>query len=95
MGVFLFIIIIVGLVTFGEVVTKWLEQGASRPQIDPGREGEVARLREQVESLSARVDRLSEEQRFMTRLLESRPPGSSLPTSGEPRSERTDPPGGG
>lgn len=70
MGVFLFIIVIVGLVTCGEVVSKALDQRAARPAIDPGRDAEVSQLRDQVESLASEVARLTEEQRFMTRLLE-------------------------
>jgi len=70
MSVFFFIIVIVGLVTCGEVVTKFLERGSARPVIDPARETEVGQLREQVEDLTSQVERLSEEQRFMTRLLE-------------------------
>ena len=86
MSVFLFIIIIVGLVTFGEVAQKYLEGGAKKPTLDPARDEEVARLREQIATLSDQVDRLSEEQRFLTRLLEGTPPGT-LP-SGESRSGR-------
>lgn len=85
MSVFIFIIIIVGLVTFGEVASKWLEAGGRPPQLEPGREEEeMARLREQVALLADQVDRLSEEQRFMTRLLESGPP-VGRPSSGESR----------
>jgi len=86
MGVFFFIIIIVGLVTFGEVASKWLEQGTTRQALDPGEEDEVSRLREQVSLLADQVDRLSEEQRFMTRLLEASAPGRALPGTGESRS---------
>jgi hypothetical protein len=66
MSVFIFIIIIVGLVTCGEVLTKWLDRGGSQPQVGPGNEAEIAHLREQ-------------EQRFMTRLLEDRPEATPLP----------------
>ncbi len=81
MSVFLFIIVIVGLVTCGEVVTKFLEQGRARarPAIDPGGDAALAELREQVSLLSDQVDRLTEEQRFLTRLLESAPAGIRLP----------------
>lgn len=77
MSVFIFIIMIVGLVTCGQVVTKYLERGSARPAIDPARDVEVGQLREQVEYLAAQVERLSEEQRFMTRLLEDSPPGAA------------------
>ena len=79
MSVFIFIIIIVGLVTCGEVLTKWLEHGGSQPQVGPGNEAEIAHLREQVLLLSEQVDRLTDEQRFMTRLLEDRPDATPLP----------------
>lgn len=78
MSVFLFIIVIVGLVTAGEVVSKALDQRNVRPPIEPAGEAEVARLRDQVESLSTEVQRLTEEQRFMTRLLESSTTGPAV-----------------
>jgi len=70
MGVFFFIIVIVGLVTGGEIVSKYLDQRAAPPVLPPGNEAEVTQLREQVEYLASQVERLSEEQRFMTKLLE-------------------------
>jgi len=85
MSVFAFIIIIVALVTFGEVASKWF---AARPQptpVEPGRDDEIERLREHVALLANQVDQLSEEQRFMTRLLEGgglagrAPPDESRP----------------
>lgn len=82
MSVFVFIIIIVGLITFGEVASKWFEARPARPEVEPGAdpEEEVERLREHVALLADRVERLTEEQRFMTRLLETsgraRPPPS-------------------
>jgi len=89
MSVFFFIIVIVGLVTCGEVVTKFLERGSGRPALDPGRDAEVGQLRDQVESLATQVERLSEEQRFMTRLLEGSPEGTAR-GSGPQTQERTD-----
>ncbi|MFV1988517.1 MAG: hypothetical protein ACC682_14645 [Gemmatimonadota bacterium] len=76
MGVFFFIIIIVGLVTGGEIVSKYLDRRAAPPVIGPAGDGEVTQLREQVEYLTSQVERLSEEQRFMTKLLEGSPGGS-------------------
>lgn len=70
MSVFFFIIVIVGLVTGGEIISKYLDQRAQQPAVSPGQDTEVARLREQVDYLAGEVERLSEEQRFMTRLLE-------------------------
>jgi len=78
MSVFIFIIVIVGLVTCGEVVSKALDHRTARPAIDPGRDVEVSQLREQVESLASEVARLTEEQRFMTRLLEGSGSGSAV-----------------
>ncbi len=86
MGVFFFIIVIVGLVTFGEVASKWLETGASRKVLEPGRDDELTALREHVSQLADQVDRLTEEQRFMTRLLESGSSGTALPGTTESRS---------
>lgn len=80
MSVFIFIIIIVGLVTFGEVASKYLEGGGS-PQLGSGDDEEVAALREQVALLADQVDRLTEEQRFLTRLLEAGPDQAGSPSN--------------
>lgn len=42
---------------------------------NPELEGEVTRLREELDRLSVQVDRLSEEQSFMVRLLAEGEPG--------------------
>jgi len=60
MTVFAFIIIIVGLVTCGEVMSKFFERQPERPAVDPGSEAELAELRERVEDLTDRVERLTE-----------------------------------
>jgi hypothetical protein len=52
-------------------------RGADRKQVDELRE-QLLRLEEQVESTAQDVERLSEEQRFTTRLLSQR---SDIPTS--------------
>lgn len=77
MTVFLFIIVIVGLVTCGQVCQTLFEQRSSRPAPVPGSEAELRELRERVAELTDEVERLSEEQRFMTRLLEAAPPGAT------------------
>ncbi len=79
MGFFTFVLLIVALVTFGEVVTKLLDRGPRPPAVPPANDAELGRLREQVELLAAEVDRLSEEQRFLTRLLEARPESKAMP----------------
>ncbi|WP_419942517.1 hypothetical protein [Candidatus Palauibacter sp.] len=80
MSVFIFIIVIVGLITFGEVASKWFEARPSRPEVEPAGDEEVERLREQVALLAGQVERLTEEQRFMTRLLESGARGNPPPS---------------
>ncbi len=83
---FVIFAVIIGLVTLGEVATKWIEARGVAPPLDPAREREVSQLREQVEELADRVERLTEEQRFLTRLLEASPRGTALP---EPEDHRT------
>ena len=79
MSVFIFIIIIVGLITFGEVASKWFEARPSRLEVEPAADEEIERLREHVALLASQVERLTEEQRFMTRLLESGARGDAPP----------------
>lgn len=74
MSVFFFVIIIVALVTFGKVVSRLVDARSAPPALEPGRETEIESLREQVALLAGEVDRLTEEQRFMTRLLETDEP---------------------
>lgn len=53
---------------------------------------EFRELREEIEELRGRVDRLTKEQRFLVRLLEERPDRSLEDGSGErPTTERTRP----
>ena len=80
MSVFVFIIIIVALVTFGEVAQKWFAARPSPTPVEPGRDDEIERLREHVALLADQVDRLTEEQRFMTRLLEGGGHGRGAPS---------------
>jgi hypothetical protein len=65
---------------------RWIHGWSSAPALAPHYEAEIARLRGEVDELSAQVVRLSDEQQFMMRLL----------TSGENRAAAelppTDPP---
>ncbi len=68
-------------------LARWIHEWSSAgPAIAPHYEAEIARLRGEVDELSAQVVRLSDEQQFMMRLL----------TSGENRAAAelppTDPP---
>lgn len=84
MSVFAFIIIIVGLVTLGEVMSKFFEGQSERPAALPRDDEDVARLRERVDDLTDRVERLTEEQRFMTRLLEGSSSAAAIPPQRDP-----------
>jgi len=88
MSVFAFIIIIVGLVTLGEVMSKFFERQAEHPAALPRDDEEMARLRERVDDLTDRVERLTEEQRFMTRLLESASSVAAIPPQRDPGRDR-------
>lgn len=78
MDLWLVIIIIVAVTTGGKVLTTAIEAFSGRPAPLPppgdSRSGEDVRaLRERVETLAEQVERLQEEQRFLTGLLEERP----------------------
>ena len=66
------------------VVSGWSASGAAR--LDPAHTAELARLREEVDQLTAHVLRLQEEQSFTMRLLAegggARP--APAPEAGEP-----------
>lgn len=75
MWLFLTIVAVVAM-TSGGLCSR--RSGDSRggdrlPRTDPDRES-VRALRQRVEELTNQVERLEEEQRFLTRLLEERPP---------------------
>lgn len=77
-SLFIFILVLVTVITCGEVLSKWAEASARRPKLEGDPEGgtgnaEISELREAVAQLSERLDRLSEEQGFLTQLLEDRP----------------------
>lgn len=88
MSVFAFIILIVGMVTLGEVMSKYFERQAERPAPLPRDDEDMARLRERVDDLTDRVERLTEEQRFMTRLLEGTSSVAAIPQPRDPGRDR-------
>ena len=53
MSVFVFIIIIVALVTFGEVASKRVSARPPPTPVEPGRDAEIERLREHVALLAS------------------------------------------
>jgi hypothetical protein len=73
------LIFIIVLAIVGRWVHGWSTAG---PALAPHYEAEIARLRGEVDELSAQVVRLSDEQQFMMRLL----------TSGENRADPELPP---
>jgi hypothetical protein len=64
------------------IVGRWVHGWSTAPALAPHYEAEIARLRGEVDELSAQVVRLSDEQQFMMRLL----------TSGENRADPELPP---
>jgi hypothetical protein len=74
---------IVLVITLGEVVTKGMDAFArrsQRPVAPPAADNEQIReLNDKYDLLAGQLERLAEEQRFLTRLLEERPalPGQS------------------
>ena len=72
-------------------LTRWVASGKGREgaRLDPGHTAELARLREDVDQLTAQLLRVQEEQSFTMRLLGERggaqapvlPPGEADPTT--------------
>ena len=67
---------------------RWMLSGSGResPRLDPAHPAELARLREEVDQLTAHVMRLQEEQSFTMRLLAERGGAPEAPAlaAGEP-----------
>lgn len=88
MGIFEFILLIALISTVGKVLTERrrppLQPPADRPALPPG---EVERLREVMDDLADRVNRLEEERDFYRELLENPGRRESLGSGGEPRPE--------
>lgn len=84
MEFWLFVIIVVVVMTCGKVVTAAIEAFSRQRELRPGPgTEEVRQLREELERLEGRLNRISEEQRFLTRLLEERPAPPENRKSGE------------
>ncbi len=75
-------------ILFLSVIARWLTSpsgGRGRPQLEAQHTAELARLREEVDTLTAQVVSLQEEQSFMMRLLTDGHGSSeaALPAPGE------------
>jgi hypothetical protein len=60
---------------------KRADRAASLPSPDPRAEERLARIESAVEAIAIEVERISEGQRFVTKLLADRPGAPSLPPS--------------
>lgn len=82
MGVFEFVIVLVGISTLGKVVTEINDRRALPPANGGGDAQEVEALREVVADLGTRLHRLEEERDFYRNLLEAPRESSALESSG-------------
>ena len=73
MGLFEMIVLVVLISVVGDVASKAAGRRKRRKATPAPDSGEIAELRQQLELVAEQVDRLTEEQRFLTRLLEERP----------------------
>ena len=74
MGLFEMIVLVVLISVVGDVAAKAAGRRKQRREVPPTPDrGEIAEMRQRMELLAEQVDRLTEEQRFLTRLLEERP----------------------
>ena len=89
MGFFATVTYIVRLVTLGAVSYRRQEVGASKGlTIDEDR---MARLEQAVESIALEVERISEGQRFTTKLLAERGSADRLPVASSPEPRHVTP----
>jgi len=73
MGLFEMIVLVVLISVVGDVAAKAAGRRKRREVPPTPDRGEIAEMRQRMELLAEQVDRLTEEQRFLTRLLEERP----------------------
>ena len=80
------VVLLATVALLAAVVVRLLDR---RSDGDPKRvqrlEERVARLEGSLESMSSEMERLGEGQRFMTKLLAERAPGTSEKSGGEPK----------
>jgi len=74
------------LAVLGRWIHGWSREG---PALAPHYEAEIARLRGEVDELSAHVVRLSDEQQFLMKLLTSGENRAAAELPPEPRDEET------
>ena len=88
-GLFLFLIVVVGVLGLVGGLQHFgvLQRRDAVPGQGPTRE-DLHRLQDLLGGLEARLDRLEDQQRFLERLLESRPERPSLPPGPAPEPER-------
>jgi hypothetical protein len=86
MTAFIFILLIIAIVFVFAPVAQAYAQRLNPPDVQGVKPDEIARLREELELLSAHVSRLQEEQSFMLRLLSQEAPRRAL-EEGSPRPE--------
>ena len=73
-GGFFFTSIVLGLgIPLVRAYVRRKELEASRPRLEPGVDDRLERIEHAIEAMAVEVERISEGQRFVTRLLSERP----------------------
>ncbi|MFQ5889367.1 MAG: hypothetical protein ACE5JR_04865 [Gemmatimonadota bacterium] len=82
---FLWLLLFLFLLPLGRAVVRYLESSAERKALPPApcTPEEYRELREQVQILAGRVDKLREDNEFLTRLLEERPASRAIANTEE------------
>ncbi len=77
---FVMVGVIVVSVTFARLLgRRWAQQPAALPNVPPDLAERLTRIETAVEAMSLEVERISEGQRFTTKLLSERGEGAALP----------------
>lgn len=83
--------VMIGLTSIGVPIARAfarrIERGGTTPPVPPDLSAQIQRLEQAVDSIAIEVERISEGQRFTTRLLAERQsaPGAAPPAGGEGR----------
>lgn len=87
-GMVMIIILAIGIPLVRALGRRW-EKEARFPQTDPDQAQRLAHIEQAIDAMAVEIERISEGQRFVTRLLSDRPERVALPHESSSSGPRT------